>query len=253
LEGLGVKEDKSLALVHFQAAADRGFGLSLLMVADFYAYGLTGSAQEDLAYEYAEKALEVHQAGAEEKLEEYEKLFNPAPERIETENIENISINKEKTDNWTTPVETTSNPDTDFSSPVDKPFRLPSVYGKTEPAIIDTASESIKESATTPSQDESTQSKPVVLLPVDQIREDAKKVYWGSSKTKSMEDAFKSFEKCANLGDAESARYLGIMYLRGKGISKNVDEALRWLEVAAKRGDDLAEKNLLSLRKIMKR
>jgi TPR repeat protein len=68
-----------------------------------------------------------------------------------------------------------------------------------------------------------------------------------------MEDAFKSFKKCADLGDAESARYLGIMYLRGKGISKNVDEALRWLEVAAKRGDDLAEKNLLSLRKIMKK
>ena len=253
LEGLGVKEDKSLALVHFQAAADRGLGLSLLMVADFYAYGLTGSSREDLAYEYAEKALEVHQAGAEEKLEEYEKLFNPAPERIETENIENISINKEKTDDWTTPVETNSNPDTDFTSPVDKPFRLPSVYGKTEPAFIDPASKSIKESATTPSQDESTQSKPAVLLPVDQIREDAKKVYWGSSKTKSMEDAFKSFEKCANLGDAESARYLGIMYLRGKGISKNVDEALRWLEVAATRGDELAEKNLLSLRKIMKR
>ncbi len=98
LEGLGVKEDKSLALVHFQAAADRGFGLSLLMVADFYAYGLTGSSREDLAYQYAEKALEVHQAGAEEKLNEYEKLFNPAPEIIETENIENISIDKEKTD-----------------------------------------------------------------------------------------------------------------------------------------------------------
>ncbi|MDG1132675.1 MAG: hypothetical protein P8N21_08290 [Opitutales bacterium] len=253
LEGLGVKEDKSLALVHFQAAADRGLGLSLLMVADFYAYGLTGSSREDLAYEYAEKALEVHQAGAEEKLEEYEKLFNPAPERIETENIENISINKEKTDDWTTPVEINSNPDTDFTSPVDKPFRLPSVYGKTEPAFIDPASKSIKESATTPSQDESTQSKPAVLLPVDQIREDAKKVYWGSSKTKSMEDAFKSFEKCAKLGDAESARYLGIMYLRGKGISKNVNEALRWLEVAATGGDELAEKNLLSLRKIMKR
>ena len=48
LEGLGVKEDKSLALVHFQAAADRGFGLSLLMVADFYAYGLTGSSEKIL-------------------------------------------------------------------------------------------------------------------------------------------------------------------------------------------------------------
>lgn len=250
LEGLGVKEDKSLALVHFQAAADRGFGLSLLMVADFYAYGLTGSSREDLAYQYAEKALEVHQAGAEEKLNEYEKLFNPAPEIIETENI---SIDKEKTDSWTTPVETNSNSETDFTSPVDKPFRLPSLYGKTEPANTDPVPEPIKETARIPLPGKSTQSQPALLPPVDQIREDAKKVYWGSSKSKSMEDAFKSFEKCANLGDAESARYLGIMYLRGKGISKNVDEALKWLEVAAKRGDGLAEKNLLSLRKIMKK
>lgn len=253
LEGLGVKEDKSLALVHFQAAADRGFGLSLLMVADFYAYGLTGSSREDLAYQYAEKALEVHQAGAEEKLNEYEKLFNPAPEIIETENIENIPINKEKTDSWTTPVETNSNSDTEFTNPVGKPFRLPSLYGKTEPANTDPVSEPIKETAITPLPGESTQSQPAVLPQVEQIREDAKKVYWGSSKSKSMEDAFKSFEKCANLGDAESARYLGIMYLRGKGISKNVDEALKWLEVAANRGDGLAEKNLLSLRKIMKK
>ena len=250
LEGLGVKEDKSLALVHFQAAADRGLGLSLLMVADFYAYGLTGSSREDLAYQYAEKALEVHQAGAEEKLNEYEKLFNPAPEIIETENI---SIDKEKTDSWTTPVETNSNSETDFTSPVDKPFRLPSLYGKTEPANTDPVPEPIKETARIPLPGKSTQSQPALLPPVDQIREDAKKVYWGSSKSKSMEDAFKSFEKCANLGDAESARYLGIMYLRGKGISKNVDEALKWLEVAAKRGDGLAEKNLLSLRKIMKK
>lgn len=253
LEGLGVKEDKSLALVHFQAAADRGFGLSLLMVADFYAYGLTGSSREDLAYQYAEKALEVHQAGAEEKLNEYEKLFNPAPEIIETENIENISINKEKTDSWTTPVDIKSNSDTDFTTPVGKPFHLPSLYGKTESANTDPVSEPIKETAITTLPGESTQSQPAFLPPVDQIREGAKKVYWGSSKSKSMEDAFKSFEKCANLGDAESARYLGIMYLRGKGIPKNVDEALKWLEVAAKRGDGLAEKNLLSLRKIMKK
>ena len=43
------------------------------------------------------------------------------------------------------------------------------------------------------------------------------------------------------------------MYLRGKGVSKNADEALKWLEVAAERGDHLAEKNLLSLRRIMRK
>ena len=61
-----------------------------------------------------------------------------------------------------------------------------------------------------------------------------------------------AFEKCANLGDAESARYLGIMYLRGKGVVKDVKQAIKWLEVAAEGGDELAEKNLTSLRKIMK-
>ena len=54
------------------------------------------------------------------------------------------------------------------------------------------------------------------------------------------------------MGDAESARYLGIMYLRGKGVEKNANEALKWLELAAQQGDELATKNLVSLRKIMK-
>ena len=68
---------------------------------------------------------------------------------------------------------------------------------------------------------------------IDQIRESAKKIYWGRSTDSSMAQAFQSFEKCAKLGDAESARYLGIMYLRGKGVEKNANEALKWLELAA--------------------
>ena len=83
-------------------------------------------------------------------------------------------------------------------------------------------------------------------------RESAKKIYWGRSTDSSMAQAFQSFEKCAKLGDAESARYLGIMYLRGKGVEKNPNEALKWLELAAQQGDELATKNLVSLRKIMK-
>ena len=41
-KGIGVGEDYKMALVHFQAAADRGFTTSQLIVAHFYAYGLTG-------------------------------------------------------------------------------------------------------------------------------------------------------------------------------------------------------------------
>ena len=42
------------------------------------------------------------------------------------------------------------------------------------------------------------------------------------------------------------------MYLRGKGVSKDAQQALQWLELAANGGDQLAQKNLQSLRKIVK-
>jgi len=252
LEGLGVAEDKSLALVHFQAAADRGFGQSLLMVADFYAYGLTGSPREDLAYEYAEKALEINQFGAAEKLEEYRILFNPSTSELADENPKITSIDKpsvvelENSNNYQT------EPLKENVEPVKKSFRLPSGYAKNKPIdLLQLPRE--RESLEIPSKENNADAKHTFIEPVEQIREDAKKVYWGRSKASSINDAFKSFEKCANLGDAESARYLGIMYLRGKGVSKNADEALKWLEVAAERGDHLAEKNLLSLRRIMRK
>ena len=42
-----------MALVHFQAAADRGYSTSQLIVAHFYAYGLTGPVKLDIALRYA--------------------------------------------------------------------------------------------------------------------------------------------------------------------------------------------------------
>ena len=48
-KGIGVEADNDMALVHFQAAADRGKPLSQLLVADFYAYGVSGPVKLDLA------------------------------------------------------------------------------------------------------------------------------------------------------------------------------------------------------------
>ena len=49
-KGIGVESDKDMALVHFQAAADRGKAISQLLVADFYAYGICGPVKLDLAF-----------------------------------------------------------------------------------------------------------------------------------------------------------------------------------------------------------
>ena len=48
IEGNGVSEDKALALVHFQAAA-KYVWTSLIMLADFYAYGVAGEPDQMLA------------------------------------------------------------------------------------------------------------------------------------------------------------------------------------------------------------
>ena len=75
-KGDGVGSDLEMALVHFQAAADRGYGLSQLTVADFYAYGVTGPPKVDIALRYARLALNYNETSALEKIAEYQKILS---------------------------------------------------------------------------------------------------------------------------------------------------------------------------------
>ncbi len=255
LEGRGVNLDKELALVHFQAAADRGYGAALLRVADFYAYGVVGDRKEDIAMEYVQKAVDIHYNGAEQKLMELQNLFNP-----QTDSGEDPTENTLESSGVTEPV-----PQTPLIVPEKLPptpprtLRLPSAYSKeltSEQKLQD--GEQVKES----NVDISTPSASIYPNPkiqdsaegtsINQRRESAKKIYWGRSSTLLLKEAVADFEYCAKQGDAESARYLGIMYLRGKGVNKDAQQALKWLELAANGGDELAQKNLQSLRKIVK-
>ncbi len=246
LEGHGVKIDKELAFVHFLAAAERDYGPAYIIVADFYAYGLTGEPKKDMAIQYIERAIELHEEGAEDKLEEYMSHFgdltNNTAQIPEAETLEKII-------NHSPPIarDPTERPVVAPAKEEAKSFRVPSVYSRNEKInipVFDDNEEQFSNKSNLTSQ--------ISEASIDQIRESAKKIYWGRSTDSSMAQAFQSFEKCAKLGDAESARYLGIMYLRGKGVEKNPNEALKWLELAAQQGDELATKNLVSLRKIMK-
>ena len=94
LEGHGVKVDKELAFVHFLAAAERDYGPAYIIVADFYAYGVTGEPNKELAIQYIERAIELHEEGAEAKLEEYMSYFgdstNETADIPEAEPLEKI-------------------------------------------------------------------------------------------------------------------------------------------------------------------
>ena len=75
----------------------------------------------------------------------------------------------------------------------------------------------------------------------------AKEHYFGRGSNLDLERAFQLFSQSASLGNPEAARYLGIMYLRGKGVTKDTQKALEWFTRAADGGDELAEKNVKTL------
>ena len=68
LDGNGIPQDLEMAMIHFQAAADRGFGLSQLVMADFLRQGLVGSVDLEKALEYAQLASERGIDGSEDKI-----------------------------------------------------------------------------------------------------------------------------------------------------------------------------------------
>ncbi len=56
--------------------------------------------------------------------------------------------------------------------------------------------------------------------------------------------ALKEFRILAEQGNAEAQFNLGIMYVEGKGVSKDNTEAVKWYRKAAEQGDAQAQNNL---------
>ena len=236
-KGIGVIEDYKMALVHFQAAADRGYTTSQLIVAHFYAYGLTGPAKIDLALRYANLALLQEKEKASEKIAEYEQLIENQSKGITQPIIQNSynpvpsPMTPALTEAPPLPPEPIGLPEPPRFNPL--PNRLPSIYDKKEPQNSDLFPE----------------SSPIETSSGDGLQDLAlaKEHYFGRDSNLDLKRAFQLFSQSASLGNPEAARYLGIMYLRGKGVSKDSEKALEWFTRAANGGDELAKKNVKTL------
>tara|TARA_B110000003_G_scaffold270167_1_gene302205 strand:- start:118 stop:1509 length:1392 start_codon:yes stop_codon:yes gene_type:complete len=236
-KGIGVGEDYKMALVHFQAAADRGFTTSQLIVAHFYAYGLTGPAKIDLALRYANLALLQETEKASEKIAEYEQLLINQSEGITQPVVQRPNnsvpspISPSLIEPPPLPPEPIGLPEPPAFSPVAN--RLPSVYEniKTKDPVL-----SPKPSPTKSLSEEGLQDLSL-----------AKQHYFGRGSNLDLKRAFQLFSQSASIGNPEAARYLGIMYLRGKGVPKDSQKALEWFTKAAAGGDELAKKNVKTL------
>jgi TPR repeat protein len=232
-----------MALVHFQAAADMGYGEAQLILADFYSKGLTGSPKLDLAQRYANLALKTNYAKAKKKLDELEASQKPPVDPIPDVPVTNTQVSQELAANEALlPEPTLLAPSTKLNEDNFNSAMLPSPYeprkemGKTKsnpPASLEKRN----------LKDES------ISIPKDsKVIEMAKNYYWGRSVERNYPKAFQLFLKSAKAGNAESSRYLGLIYLSGNGVPKDLKESIKWFERASSLGDDMATKHLKKLK-----
>ena len=262
-QGIGVTPDPKMALVHYQAAADRGHAISQLTVADFHAYGEAGPVKIDLALRYARLAMDQMEAQALEKITAYEELLAggptaPSDERVLPSTVPSPAGSAPPPPPPPSPSPARSEPP---SSSTLSPS-LPSTYGGSRspeapapvyspPAPLPPPPPPSQPSVlpVPPSLPPTVGSSPVV--DPKQKRELAKKFYFGREAVFDYQQSIRLFTESANAGDAEAARYLGIMYLRGKGVPKDNAKALQWFTLASERGDSLARKNANMLKSLI--
>jgi TPR repeat protein len=79
----------------------------------------------------------------------------------------------------------------------------------------------------------------------------AKKLYTGVGSDRDYERAYSIFLPLAQGGNAEAARYVGIMKFAGRGSEKSIKEARQWLSVAAQKGDEAAMQMLEKYRSLL--
>ena len=262
LEGSGVNLDMEMALIHFQAASDRNFGLSQLALATFFEQGLTGAVDLEKALNYAKKAQEKGVLGAQEKISQLEALLSPNASldftKSSVDKSQNLSMKFNKSKSYDNEI-IESVPLSDVVQSKyhqSSPLILPSPYSKqTENPLAENEPETLP----IPDKPEKSTLKESGIILDSQLNKNSssltaegKRLYWSKGGESSLVEASKVFRLSAEMGDGEAARYLGLMYLQGKGVKKDASEAMKWFKLASERGDVMAKRNLDSLKRIIR-
>jgi TPR repeat protein len=88
---------------------------------------------------------------------------------------------------------------------------------------------------------------PKPVYPAQEIYEQGIALIKTNESTATAEQAIKFFQEAADKGNPPAQRALGLSYLGGIGIKKNVDEGLKWLRKSADAGYADAQFKLASL------
>ena len=232
-----------MAFIHFQAAANKGYGESQLIIADFYGQGVIDSPKIDLAIRYAKLALKTDYKRAKEKLNKYEALRDENLSGVAMQNQPPLpSLPKVQEIPLPVPLVTEESSPDSYDSEM-----LPSSFSYPVKANLKTNESSSQVNGS------SNATEPFVVkssADLEEIKDKAKSHYWGRGVSNDYNIAFKLFMEASKVEDAESLRYLGLMYLTGKGVTKDTVGAINFFERAASKGDTMAAKYLDKIRSI---
>ncbi len=78
----------------------------------------------------------------------------------------------------------------------------------------------------------------------ESVLQKARKYYTGVGLSQDYVKAYSLFYPLAKSGNAEAARFIGLMKLTGKGTTKSIATAKQWLSVASQKGDAVATRML---------
>jgi TPR repeat protein len=264
LKGRGMPEDRGTALVHFRKAADLGHGTSMMITAHFYASGLATPVDLDLASVYARRAAAIKESGAEDKILEIQALAESGalvatssgvPEPVES-GVPPPPPPPRSSGNFPPsppPLPAAPGPGVTTSTPT----YIPRAPNPAETTFVPVAPPPASPPLTIPTPPPPTTFTPTPSFPAPSstsaadTRELAKRHYSGIGIPVDYITARSNFVIAANAGDVEAARYLGIIYLRGKGVAKDRVEAAKWLRMAAAGGDVMAKRNLELLEQLL--
>jgi len=262
--GKAVPKDLGTALVHFRKAADLGHGSSMILTSHFYAGGLATPVDFDLASVYARRAAAVKEPGAEEKILEIQALAesgalvatsSDVPEPVETGVPPPPPPPSSSGIIPPTPPSLPSSPSPDPKTST--PTYIPRAPNPAETTFVPVAPPPTSSPLPIPTPPPPTTFTPTPSFTAPpstsaaDTRELAKRHYSGIGVPLDYTTARSNFVIAANGGDVEAARYLGIIYLRGKGVAKDRLEAAKWLRMAAAGGDVMAKRNLELLEQLL--
>ena len=264
LNGKVLPENREMALVHFQKAADLGHAESMLLTAEFYAFGIVTPVDLSLAKQYALRSANLKQPKAKGMLLEIEseiKSLSPAgsPPASSSSGITDPTLADPPVAPPSPAEFSSSNPPIPPPLPLNPgpkdsssgPTVLPRPPSPGQPSFLPSPDIPIRPSKPPSAIRESPPSVASSPKTSVEARELAKRHYTGVGVPVDYAAAHRHFQAAAEAGDAEAARYLGIIYLRGKGVSVDRPEAAKWLRRAAAGGDALAKRNLELLEQLL--